>query len=148
MHCFIRSIQAMSVSLVSFCPVHILPVMCNVPYNSSLDTAVRVVTTQSRLDCPEYDFRHGKLLFLFSEHPECPCGPSILLLCWSLGSLPRVKWLERALTTQNYILLKSEMSGATRLPPTYAFMTQTGKSSFLDNVRCFMGLCCLCEGKK
>jgi len=47
----------MSVSLVSFSPVHILPVMRNVPYNSSLDAAVGLVTTLSWLECPEFDFR-------------------------------------------------------------------------------------------
>jgi len=78
----------MSVSLVSFCPVHILPVMCNVPYKSSLNSAVSLVTTLSWLDCPQFDFRHRKLFFLFSEHPECPWGQSSLLLCWSLGSFP------------------------------------------------------------
>lgn len=117
MHCFILGSQEMSVSLVSFCPVHILPVMSNVPYKSRLDTTAHVVTTLSRLDCPEFYFRHGKLLFLFSEHPECPLGSSSLLLCWALGSFPGVKWLQLALTIHSYILLKSEMNGVTRLPP-------------------------------
>ena len=75
MHCFFRGIQEMSVSPVSFCPVHILPLMRHVPYKSGRFTAVRVVITLSQLDYPEFDFRHGKLLFLFIEISRVSLGP-------------------------------------------------------------------------
>ena len=119
MHHVTRDIHDVTASLDSFRPARIQPVRRSVPYRSSRGRADRTETTLSRLDCPGFEFRHGKCFSSFPKHPQCLWGQFSLLLNWSL----RIKWPEIASTTHSYILLKLEMNGAAILHPPYAFMT-------------------------
>jgi len=97
--------------------------MRNVPYKSGRVTVGRVVTTLSQLDYPEFDFRHGKLLFHFIEATRVSLGPIRPPTQLVPGFIPMGKVAGTCTGHSSLYTAEIRNEWSYTSTPTYAFMT-------------------------